>query len=55
MLSLLKLSTDQAQADSLSKLALELFLLKWYCDQKSFSFFLLILKAYSLNIQLAKF
>ena len=29
--------------------------LKWYYDQKIISFFLPILKAYSLNIQLAKF
>ena len=29
--------------------------LKWYYDQKSFPFFLPILKAYSLNIQLPKF
>ena len=31
------------------------FGLKWYYDQKSFPFFLPILKAYSLNTQLAKF
>ena len=29
--------------------------LKWYYDQKIISFFLTILKVYSLNIQLAKF
>ena len=34
---------------------LNYILLKWYYDQNIISFFLPILKAYSLNIQLAKF